>query len=113
MMFSTRDYDALRTTRPASYPPRLMRQGERDAITLQLWQWHDDGTRYHMTNVIIHTTDIGDDVAEKSWAGKSQSIDMYAWRRENFDTAMLVAGFVDVQWMMSGYFQPVACAWKK
>jgi SAM-dependent methyltransferase len=103
LVVSTRDYDALRTTRPTSTKPQV----SIGAITFQLWQWHSCGERYDLTHVQLLAGSDG------SWTVRHRRASYWAISRAQLTGLLTASGFGDIRWHdpeRSGFFQPLVTA---
>lgn len=106
LALSLRDYDALRATRPSLQPTRATSGPDGRSITLQLWDWAEDGSCYDMQHfVLVEET--------AAWRLAHQSTRLYAIGRATLEQASRAAGLAEVEWLMpddSGYYQPILLA---
>ena len=105
---SIRDYDRLLEERlledrPQFDPPRLLGDGDRRRIVLQLWTWKDD-RRYDFEHIIlVPDTELG-------WRPRVRVATYRAIRRAELTQLAEDAGFRDVEWLSpneSGFIQPI------
>ncbi|MEV1021177.1 class I SAM-dependent methyltransferase [Streptomyces sp. NPDC050264] len=107
LLLTVRDYDEVRRTRPTAPPPQLSKDADgRETITLQLWDWHDDGERYDLRHLQL-TGEDGD------WRVRERRTTFWALTREQLTGFVRGAGFTEVVWhtpQSTGFYQPVLTA---
>ncbi|MER6978784.1 class I SAM-dependent methyltransferase [Streptomyces carpinensis] len=108
LMVSTRAYDDLLRSRPASAPPQVHRyagDGER-TVTFQLWHWHEDGEHYDLEHFQLLP-------AAGEWRVRVRRTVSWALGRDRLAGLVAEAGFVAPRWRMpqeTGFFQPLLTA---
>ncbi|WP_445529084.1 class I SAM-dependent methyltransferase [Streptomyces cyslabdanicus] len=108
LLISTRPYDDLLRTRPASAPPQVHRpaDGSEPTIGFQLWHWHEDGDHYGLEHFQL-PPDGG------RWRVAVRRTAYWALGRDRLSALVADAGFVDPGWRMpqqTGFFQPLLMA---
>ncbi|MFI9605255.1 class I SAM-dependent methyltransferase [Streptomyces sp. NPDC052043] len=108
LLISTRPYDDLLRTRPASAPPQVHRppDGSEPTISFQLWHWHEDGEHYDLEHFQL-LPDGG------RWRVAVRRTTYWALGRDRLSALVADAGFVDPEWRMpqqTGFFQPLLMA---
>lgn len=99
LVLTTRDYDTVRRERPLSTPPQVSETAIGRVITFQLWHWHDDGERYDLEHFQLH-----------DGATAIRTTTYWALTRAELSALVADAGFVDISWPETGFFQPVLSA---
>ncbi|MFH9422296.1 class I SAM-dependent methyltransferase [Streptomyces sp. NPDC017529] len=107
LLLGMRAYEAARREHPEVLPPRVARtpDGGR-AVTLQLWEWHDDGEHYDFD--LIQLLPRGG-----TWEVRSRRATSWALTREQVTAFVTAAGFERLAWHepeADGYFQPLLTA---
>ncbi|MFH8408343.1 methyltransferase domain-containing protein [Streptomyces sp. NPDC018019] len=107
LLLGMRAYEDARRERREVLPPRVARlpDGGR-AVTLQLWEWHDDGEHYDFD--LIQLLPRGG-----TWEVRSRRATSWALTREQVSGFVTAAGFERLAWHEpadSGYFQPLLTA---
>ncbi|MEU3515158.1 class I SAM-dependent methyltransferase [Streptomyces sp. NPDC006654] len=108
LLLSTRSYDDLLRSRPASAPPQVHQPadgGER-TVTFQLWHWHEDGEHYDVEHFQLLP-------AGGEWRVKVRRTVYWALGRDRLTGLVADAGFADLEWRMpheTGFFQPLLAA---
>ncbi|AOS63190.1 hypothetical protein [Actinoalloteichus hymeniacidonis] len=90
------ELSGLRSLRPTAPPPRVTGAGEDRQITVQLWDWSEDGTGYGLEVVRLHRRD-GDWEVAHSTATRHRVL-----ARDQIAQAFQIAGFVAVQRLSPG-----------
>jgi SAM-dependent methyltransferase len=106
LMITVRDYDEARRTRPTSTPPQVSETRDGQAITFQLWHWHEDGERYDLEHFQLVP-------AENTWQVRVRRSTYWALTPPQLTEFVTEAGFTDITWhspASSGYYQPVVTA---
>ncbi|WP_433893787.1 class I SAM-dependent methyltransferase [Streptomyces sp. CA-111067] len=106
LVLSTRPYDEIRRTRPASTLPQLAPAPGGRAVTFQLWDWHDDGEHYDLEH--FQLVSDGPD-----WRVEVRRTSYWALTRRQLTGFVTEAGFAGPEWTepeRSGFFQPVLTA---
>ncbi|MFC5885744.1 class I SAM-dependent methyltransferase [Kitasatospora sp. CM 4170] len=106
LLVSTRPYDEIRRSRPASTAPQLHGSGRDRTVTFQLWDWHDDGERYDLEH--FQLVPEGDD-----WRVAVRRTTYWALTKEQLIGAATEAGFDAPAWMPpedTAFFQPLLVA---
>jgi glycine/sarcosine N-methyltransferase len=103
---TTRDYDLVRTgPAPSSTPPQRSRDGlGRRVVTVQLWDWAEDGTQYAVTHLQTLEEQPG------QWQTQARSTVYRAWLRQELLALAAAAGFREATWLTPAeatFFQPV------
>ncbi|KAA6222779.1 class I SAM-dependent methyltransferase [Streptomyces albofaciens JCM 4342] len=107
LLLGMRAYEDARRERPEALPARVTRlpDGGR-AVTLQLWEWHEDGEHYDFD--LIQLLPRGG-----TWEVRSRRTTSWALTREQVSGFVTAAGFERLAWHEpadSGYFQPLLTA---
>jgi glycine/sarcosine N-methyltransferase len=100
LVLTTRDYDALRRDRPLSTPPQRNASG---AVTFQLWHWNAEGTHYDLEH--FQLVPRGGE-----WTTTVRRASYWAITRAELGALLTEAGFTDVAWPDTDFFQPVVSA---
>ena len=100
LVLSTRDYDALRRDRPLSTPPQRNANG---TVTFQLWTWNAEGTHYDLEHFQVEPRGEG-------WTTSVRRASYWAITRAELGGLLVDAGFTDVRWPDTSFFQPVLSA---
>ncbi|HEX6341741.1 class I SAM-dependent methyltransferase [Umezawaea sp.] len=100
LVLSTRDYDTLRRDRPQATPPRRNADG---TVTFQLWTWNAEGTHYDLE--LFQVEPRGD-----GWTTAVRRATCWAITRAELGRLLVEAGFTDVRWPDTDFFQPVLSA---
>ncbi|MFI2239656.1 class I SAM-dependent methyltransferase [Streptomyces chrestomyceticus] len=107
LLLGMRAYEEARREHPEALPPRVTRtpDGGR-AVTLQLWEWHDDGEHYDfdLVQLLPHGT---------TWEAHSRRATSWALTRDQVTAFVTAAGFAHLAWHdpeEGGYFQPLLTA---
>lgn len=103
-LISIRDYDAVLETKPQTTPIRILEHENDKWLTFQMWEWHGD--IYTLHQFIL----VEDNLAQ--WQTKHQVTQYRALRRAELTAMMEQAGFQQVQWHLTGYYQPILTARK-
>jgi SAM-dependent methyltransferase len=106
---SIRDYDALVRERPRSTVPSVFDSPEGKRISLQVWDWEDDGCAYTVHLFLLSGS-------EESWKVRHHQTRYKAVLRTELEDVLEEAGFENIVWHMpahSGYYQPIVTARKK
>ncbi|MET8545423.1 class I SAM-dependent methyltransferase [Kitasatospora sp. NPDC004799] len=107
LLATTRPYDGLRRTRPASTPPQTAEHGGRRSVVFQLWQWHEDGERYDLELFRLLSDQTG------QWQTTVHRSTYWALTQEQVSAFATEAGLAEVRWEQpadTGFFQPVLIA---
>ncbi|MFK8845726.1 class I SAM-dependent methyltransferase [Streptomyces sp. Ac-502] len=107
LQLGMRAYEEARHERREVLPARVTRlpDGGR-AVTLQLWEWHDDGEHYDFD--LVQLLPRGD-----TWEVRSQRATSWALTRDQVTAFVTAAGFERPAWHEpeeDGYFQPLLTA---
>jgi SAM-dependent methyltransferase len=100
LILSTRDYDAIRREHPLSTPPQRHASG---VVTFQLWHWNDEGTHYDLEHFQLHPHD-------DEWTTVVRRASYWAITRLELGALLAEAGFTDLTWPSTSFFQPVLSA---
>jgi SAM-dependent methyltransferase len=108
LLVSTRPYDDLLHSRPASAPPQVHgpADGGERTVTFQLWHWHEDGEHYDLEHFQLLPTG-------GEWRVQVRRTVYWALGRDRLAGLVADAGFVDPRWRMpqeTGFFQPLLMA---
>ncbi|WP_369241615.1 class I SAM-dependent methyltransferase [Streptomyces sp. R21] len=106
LIITVRPYDEARLTRPQATPPQVSHTPDGDAITFQLWHWHEDGEHYDLEHFQLVPT--GD-----TWDVRRRRTTYWALTQGQLTGFMAGAGFADIAWHASdssGFYQPVLTA---
>ncbi|MFF7588321.1 class I SAM-dependent methyltransferase [Kitasatospora purpeofusca] len=106
LVLTVRDYDEARRARPTATPPQVSGTGAGQAITFQLWHWHEDGERYDLEHFQLVP-------AGNTWDVRVRRTTYWALTRSQLTEFVAGAGFTDITWHSpesSGYYQPVLTA---
>jgi len=106
LIASTRPYDEIRAEHPTYSPPWRSRTEAGRSITFQLWDWHDDGSRYDFEHFTLVPSG-------ESWEVSVRRATYWAITRAELTELVTAAGFTDVRWHDpedSGFFQPLLTA---
>ncbi|MEV5596814.1 class I SAM-dependent methyltransferase [Streptomyces sp. NPDC052496] len=106
LLLGMRAYEEARRDRWEVLPPRVTRTPGGRAVTLQLWEWHDDGEHYDFD--LIQLLPRGG-----TWEVRSRRATSWALTREQVTAFVTAAGFEQVTWhepRADGYFQPLVTA---
>ncbi|MFF0411247.1 class I SAM-dependent methyltransferase [Kitasatospora sp. NPDC004745] len=107
LLLSTRPYDELRRTRPASTPPQTVDRDGRRSVVFQLWHWHEDGERYDLELFRLVPDAAG------AWQVDVHRSTYWALTAPRLTAFATAAGFTTVRWRQpaeTGFFQPVLIA---
>jgi SAM-dependent methyltransferase len=102
LVISTRPYDEILRSRPVTTQPQL----SGDAITFQVWHWHDDGRHYDLE--LFRLLPEGD-----GWRVHVGGATYWALTQDELSGFVADAGFAEPTWHppeRSGFFQPVLTA---
>ncbi|MEU7203783.1 class I SAM-dependent methyltransferase [Streptomyces sp. NPDC045470] len=107
LLLGMRAYEEARSERREVLPARVTRtpDGGR-AVTLQLWEWHDDGEHYDFD--LIQLLPRG-----ATWEVRSRRATSWALTRDQVSAFVSAAGFERLVWHEpedGGYFQPLLTA---
>lgn len=106
LLISTRPYDLIRRSRPASTAPQLHGSGGGRTVTFQLWDWSEDGERYDLEH--FQLIPAGDD-----WRVEVRRTTYRALTERQLNGLVAKAGFDRATWRRpedSGFFQPLLTA---
>ncbi|MFF4788542.1 class I SAM-dependent methyltransferase [Streptomyces sp. NPDC001276] len=108
LLVSTRPYDDLLPTRPASTPPQVHRSpdGGEPTISFQLWHWHEDGEHYDLEHFQL-LPEGG------QWRVTVRQAVYWALGQDRLASLVADVGFEDPVWRMphqTGFFQPLLTA---
>ena len=109
LIISTRPYDEILASRPASTPPQLAQTPDGRVVTFQLWDWHDDAERYDLE--LFQLLPDGDD-----WRVQVRRTTYWALTQRRLTRFVTETGFTEPEWTApetSGFFQPVLTARKR
>ncbi|MEV7928640.1 MULTISPECIES: class I SAM-dependent methyltransferase [unclassified Kitasatospora] len=107
LLLTTRPYDDLRRSRPASTPPQTSERDGLRSVIFQLWHWHEDGERYDL-ELFRLTPD-----ATGHWQTDIRRSTYWALTQSQLTTLASEAGFTASRWQppaRTGFFQPVLIA---
>ncbi|MBO1419819.1 class I SAM-dependent methyltransferase [Streptomyces sp. FH025] len=107
LLVTTRPYEELRRTHPASTPPQTTEQDGRRSVIFQLWQWHEDGERYDLELFRLLPDDTG------QWQVSVRRSTYWALTQAQLSVFAGEAGLAEAEWIQpadSGFFQPVLIA---
>ncbi|WP_049653410.1 class I SAM-dependent methyltransferase [Kitasatospora sp. MY 5-36] len=107
LLVTTRPYDELRRTRPASTPPQTAEHGGRRSVLFQLWQWHEDGERYDLELFRL----LPDEADE--WRVAVRRSTYWALTQDELSAFAAEAGLAGIHWKQpadTGFFQPALIA---
>lgn len=105
---SIRDYDHLIQNKPRSTTPEVIDSSEGRRIIFQVWDWSEEGNTYQIHHFTVREM-------QGIWETKSRTTQYRALLRDELNSILKEAGFVDINWKMpqeSGYYQPIAIARK-
>ncbi|KAA2258636.1 class I SAM-dependent methyltransferase [Solihabitans fulvus] len=103
LIVTTRDYDAMRATRPASTPPTVNLTENGRVVTFQLLTWHPGGAHYDYEHFQVHAVGQG-------WHTQMRRATYWAVTRAELGELVTRAGFATTTWHepdSTGFFQPV------
>ena len=100
LLISIRDYDEILEAKPQTTPIRVLE----NRLTFQLWEWNEDIYTVH------HFILTEDNLAQ--WQTRHNVREDAALGRADLTRFIEQAGCKDVQWHLSGYYQPVLTARK-
>lgn len=106
LLISTRPYDRLRRSRPASTAPQLHGSGGGRTVTFQLWDWSEDGERYDLEHFQLVP-------ADDDWRVGVRRTTYRALTERQLAGLVTDAGFDGPAWRQpedSGFFQPLLMA---
>lgn len=106
LVITVRSYDETRQSRPTSTPPQVSRTRAGQAITFQLWHWHEDGERYDLEHFQLIP-------AKNTWQVRVRRTTHWALTSPQLTEFVTEAGFTKIAWhspVSSGYYQPVLTA---
>lgn len=107
LLVTTRPYDQLRRTRPASTPPQTAEHDGRRSVVFQLWKWHEDGERYDLELFRLLAGDAG------RWQVAVHRATYWALTQDQLSGFAAEAGLAGIRWEQpvdTGFFQPVLIA---
>jgi hypothetical protein len=102
-LLGIRDYDALLPSRPAGFPPILMKDKHGERVYVQSWEW-DKAKPIYQFKLFLLTKEGA------KWRTQCVTAKYRAWKRSELSTLFLKAGFSKVSWLMpkaSGVKQPL------
>ncbi len=102
---SIRDYDKLTIDKPVVHGPAFLSSPPCRRIVHQIWDWLDD-RRYTFHIYLTIQTAAG-------WDSHHYAATYRTVLREELSTALVIAGFREVQWLFpadTGYYQPLVLA---
>ena len=105
LIASIRDYDRLVQEHTVMQAPAFYRDGDRQRIVFQLWQWLDS-RRYIFHLYITRETDHG-------WQTFHTAGAYRAILQQELSATLRQAGFTNVRWLAqdeSGFYQPIVIA---
>ncbi|MFJ9695926.1 class I SAM-dependent methyltransferase [Kitasatospora sp. NPDC101183] len=111
LLVSTRPYDDLRRTRPASTAPQTAVRDGRRSVIFQLWQWHEDGERYDLELFRLSPDDTADDT--DTWHVSVGRSTYWALTSTQLTAFTEECGFAGVSWEQpdrTDFFQPLLIA---
>jgi SAM-dependent methyltransferase len=100
---SIRDYDTLRQERPQFNSERVIDGADGRRITFQMWEWPADGQTYTVNQFILQDRDDG-------WQTAHFSTEYRALTRSELEGFLGSAGFEQIHWNMTDFYQPVVLA---
>jgi glycine/sarcosine N-methyltransferase len=106
LLISLRDYDTLAIDKPRFNNEHVQDRPDGRRIVFQLWDWADDGRRYHNTQFLIKQTN-------GNYELKPFETELRALLRDEIMAAVERAGYDDARWHVpeeSGYYQPIVTA---
>ncbi|WP_370150765.1 class I SAM-dependent methyltransferase [Streptacidiphilus sp. EB129] len=106
LLVSTRPYDGIRQSHPASTTPQSHGRGRDRTVSFQLWDWHEDGERYDLE--LFQLIPDGDD-----WRVEVRRTAYWALTSQQLEGFVTGAGFDRTAWLPpedSGFFQPLLTA---
>ncbi|MFE3269323.1 class I SAM-dependent methyltransferase [Streptomyces sp. NPDC059215] len=106
LVITVRSYNEARQTRPTSTPPQVSQTRDGQAITFQLWHWHEDGERYDLEHFQLVP-------AKNTWQVRVRRTTHWALTSPQLTEFVTDAGFTNTTWhspASSGYYQPVLTA---
>ncbi|MFF2745852.1 methyltransferase domain-containing protein [Kitasatospora sp. NPDC058048] len=107
LLVTTRPYDELRRTRPASTSPQTADYEGRRSVLFQLWQWREDGERYDLELFRLLPDDAGE------WQVAVRRSTYWALTQDQLSAFAAEAGLSGIRWEQpvdTGFFQPVLIA---
>jgi len=118
LIVSTRPYDEILRSRPASTPLQITPTPAGRAVTFQLWHWHDDGERYDLELFQLlpdgpDGLDGLDGPAGEAWRVEVRRTAYWALTQRQLTGFVTEAGFGEPEWAApetGGFFQPVLTA---
>ncbi|MEV8456346.1 class I SAM-dependent methyltransferase [Streptomyces sp. NPDC052095] len=106
LVITVRAYAEARQTRPTSTPPQVTQTRDGQAITFQLWHWHEDGERYDLEHFQLIP-------AKDTWQVRVRRTTHWALTPPQLTEFVTEAGFINIAWhspASSGYYQPALTA---
>jgi SAM-dependent methyltransferase len=106
LTITVRAYDETHQTRTTSTPPQVSQTRDGQAITFQLWHWHEDGERYDLEHFQLIP-------AKNTWQVRVRRTTHWALTPPQLTEFVTEAGFTKIAWhspASSGYYQPVLTA---
>ncbi|WP_328871648.1 class I SAM-dependent methyltransferase [Streptomyces sp. NBC_00287] len=103
LTLTVRDYDEARRARPTATPPQVTETPQGKVISFQLWHWHEDGERYDLEHFQLLP-------AADTWTVRRRRATYWALTRAQLTRLVTEAGFTEVTWESTGYYQPVLTA---
>ncbi len=104
---STRDYDAVLSTRPSGEPPRMVGEPGARRVVAQAWEWRRQEPVYRLHQFILLEEPSG------AWRVRHLEAGYRAWPRRDLAAAAEAEGFEQVRWLepaAAGFDQPVLTA---
>ncbi|MFJ6016468.1 class I SAM-dependent methyltransferase [Streptomyces sp. NPDC092952] len=108
LVITVRAYADPRRTKPTSMPPQVTQTRDGQAITFQLWHWHEDGERYDLEHFQLIP-------AKDTWQVRVRRTTHWALTPPQLTEFVTEAGFTNIAWRSpasSGYYQPVLTAYR-
>ncbi|MFD9822758.1 class I SAM-dependent methyltransferase [Streptomyces violascens] len=106
LVITVRAYDEARQTHPTATSPQVSRTPDGQAITFQLWHWHEDGEHYDVEHFQLIPTG-------STWHVRVRRTTYWALTHQQLTEFVANAGFTDITWntpVSGGFYQPVLTA---
>jgi glycine/sarcosine N-methyltransferase len=103
LVISIRDYEQARADRL----PGTMPQVSEDGIAFQVWQWHEDGSRYDLRHFQLMADGDG------GWEVTCRRSTLWAMTRQELSAGVDDVGMSQASWLLpeqTGFFQPLLLA---
>ncbi|WP_406330331.1 class I SAM-dependent methyltransferase [Streptomyces sp. NBC_00203] len=118
LVLSIRPYDEILRTRPTSTPPQVASSPQGRTITLQLWDWHEDGEHYDLEHFqLVPDGEVAEGAEDaepgEGWQVRVRRTTYWALTQRQLTSFAAESGFIDPRWMPpenTGFFQPVLTA---